>query len=102
MGRADRAGREDHLTHCIDALDAGLSRELDPHRARALEDHAMHQRVGDDLQVWPPFRWAKISRGGAGAPPSPACLLAPADRISSTARQIVDVGPVFDTEPLRG
>jgi hypothetical protein len=46
MGRTDRPGRKDHLACGIDALDAGLARELDPHRALALEHHAMHQGVG--------------------------------------------------------
>src|SRR4051812_15043249 len=101
MGRTDRAGREDHFARRINALDAGLARELDPHRVLAIEHHAMHQRVGDDLQIGPPFRWAKISRGGASAPASAASLLAPADRVSGTARQVVNVGPVFDAELLR-
>src|SRR5215472_13341918 len=101
MRRADRAGREDHLARRVDVFDAGLARELDPHRPLALERHAMHQRIGDDLQIWPLFRRAEVSRGSAGAPAPAPGLLAPADRVSGAPRQVVDVGPVFDAELLR-
>src|SRR5438477_9444516 len=60
----------------------------------------MHQRVGDDLQIWPLFRRAEVGCGGAGAPAPAPGLLAPADRVSDATRQIVDVGPVFEAELL--
>src|SRR5215472_9339255 len=101
MRRADRAGREDHLARRGDALDAKLAREVDPRRAPALERHTMHQRIGDDLQIWPLFRWAEVGRGGAGAAAPAPGLLAPADRVSGATRQIVDVGPIFEAELLR-
>src|SRR6516164_8385905 len=100
MRRADRAGREDHLARRIDALDAGPAREFDRHRALAVEHHAMHQRIGDDLQICPLFRRAQVSRGGAGAAAPAPGLLAPADRVSGAARQVVDVGPVFEAQLL--
>ena len=53
----------------------GLAREFDPDRAPAVEDHAMHQRVGDDPQVRPLFRGAEVGRRGAGAAaPAPGLL----------------------------
>src|SRR5215831_19777714 len=101
MRRADRPGREDHLARRVDVFDAGLARELDPHRALAIEHHAMHQRVGDDLQIWPLFHPAEVGRGGAGTPAPAPGLLTPADRIAGATRQIVDVRPIFEAELLR-
>ena len=101
MRRADGAGGNNHLAHRLDAQDGGLARELDAHCALAVEHHAMHQRVGDDLQIWPLFRRAEVGRGGAGAPAPAPGLLAPADRVSGATRQVVDVGPVFEAQLLR-
>src|ERR1700751_4060562 len=101
MRGADRAGREDHLAGRGDALDAGLARELDPHRALGIERHTMHQRVGDDLQIWPLFRRTEVGRGGAGAAAPPPGLLAPADRVAGATWQIVDVGSKFEAKLLR-
>ena len=101
MRRADRAGREKHLARRVDALDAGLAREFDRHRALAVEHHAMHQRIGDDLKICPLFRRAQVGHSGAGAAAPAPGLLAPADRVSGAARQVVDVGPVFEAQLLR-
>ena len=51
MRRADRAGGEDHLARRIGDLDPAAAREHDAGGARAAEQHAVHQRAGDDLQV---------------------------------------------------
>ena len=51
MRRADRTAGEDHLTRGIGALDVAGARELDADRALAVEQHAMHQGVGDDFEV---------------------------------------------------
>ena len=56
MRRPDGTGGEDHLTRRISPLDGvpcTAARELDPYRARAVENHAMHQRCRDDLEVGP-------------------------------------------------
>src|SRR5437868_13184683 len=100
MRRADGAGGDDHLARRVDAFDAGQARELDAHRAHAVEHHAMHQRVGDDLQIWRLFRRGEVGRSGAGAAAPAPGLLAPADRVSGATRQVVDVAPVFEAELL--
>src|SRR4029077_17140517 len=84
-----------------DALDAGLAREFDRHRALAVEHHAMHQRLGYDLKICPLFRRAQVGYSGAGAAGPTPELFAPADRVSGAARQVVDVGPVFEAQLLR-
>ncbi len=97
MRRADRAAGQDHLGQRVDALGLAAARELDPDRALAVEQHAMHQRVGDDLEVGPPHRRAQI--GARRALPAPAApgLLHPADAARRPRRQAVDVLAVFET-----
>src|SRR6185437_508112 len=101
MRRADRAGREDHLARRVDPLRGAATRELDPDRALAVEQHLMHQRLGDDLEVRPLFSRLQIGLRGAGAAAAAACLLAPADRITGAGREVVDVRAVLDAELLR-
>ena len=90
-----------HLTRRVDTLEAGLLRELDADRALAIEHNPMHLRVGEDLQIRPLFGGAEIGGSGAGAAAPASGLLAPADRVSGTTWQVVDVGHVFEAEFLR-
>src|SRR5207253_866363 len=82
---------EDDLAAGIGALDRAIPRELDADRAPAGEDHAMHQRAGDDLQIAPLRCRFEISAGGTRPAPAAAGLLAPADAVPRTRRQVVDV-----------
>src|SRR6202022_1590042 len=49
----------------------------------------------------PLFRRAQVGNSGAGAAAPTPCLLAPADRVFGAARQVIDVGPVFEAQLLR-
>src|SRR5271169_1668452 len=69
-----------------------IAGELDTDRAAAFEDHAMYQRAGHNLQVGSLRRRLEIGARGAGPAPPAAGLLAPADAVAGTRRQIVYVG----------
>ena len=99
--RADRSRRQDHLARRIGSLDrtAGTAaREFDARRSLAVENDAVHQRVGDELEVGPLQRRVKIGARSAGAATAAAGLLAPADAVAGTGRQIVDVLAVFQPD----
>ena len=55
MRRTDRTGGEDHLECRIGPPDgvpwAAVAREFDANSARPVEYHAVHQRIGDNLEV---------------------------------------------------
>ena len=61
----------------------------------------LRRKVGDDLQIRPLFRRAEVGRSGTGAAAPASGLLAPANRVSGSTRQVVDVGPVLEAELLR-
>src|SRR5712691_6721475 len=98
MRRADRAAGEDHLARRVGDLDPAVARIDDPGRALAVERDAVHQRLRHDLQVGPLCRRLQVGLRGAGATPPAAGLLAPADAVAGTRRQVVDVLAVFDAE----
>src|ERR1700731_2472117 len=60
----------------------------------------MHQRVGDELEVGPLQYRVQIGARGAGAAPTAAGLLAPADAVAGAGRQVVDVLAVFEPDLL--
>ena len=78
------------------------AREFDAGRALAVEQDAVDQRVGDELQVRPLQRRAQIGARGAGAAAAAAGLLAPADAVAGAGRQVVDVLAVFEADLLAG
>src|SRR6516164_11783254 len=104
MRRADRTGSEDHLASRIGPPDGVpwpvVAREFDANRARPVDDHAVHQRIGDDLEVRPLGCRPQIGARGAGPTAPTAGLLAPADAVAGARRQIVDVGAIFEPELL--
>src|SRR5581483_1834551 len=59
-------------------------------RSLALEQDAVDQRFGDQVQVRPLQRRPQIGARGRGAGAAAAGLLAPADRIAGAGRQVVD------------
>ena len=83
-------------------LDRAAAREFDADRALAVEQDAVDQRVGDELQVRPLQRRMQIGARGAGAAAAAAGLLAPADAVAGAGRQVVDVLAVFEAELLAG
>src|SRR5258707_15010206 len=100
MRRADRAAREDYLGRRLGPLDLAPARKLDAGRALSVEQHAMDERAGDDLEVGALHRRAQIGpRRALPAPPAPG-LLDPADPLAGARRQMVDVGAVFEPELL--
>ena len=50
LRRVDRAAAEDHLAG-LDPLGPDAARDLDPDRARAVEQDAIHERAAADLEV---------------------------------------------------
>src|SRR5437763_4064421 len=62
----------------------------------------MHERMRDELQVGALQDRTQIGARGAGAAAAAAGLLAPADAVAMTRRQIVDVLAIFETELLAG
>ena len=106
MRRADRSGRQDHLAGRLGSLDGiapwAAAGEFDAGRTLAVEQHAMHQRMGDELQVRPLQGRVQIGARGAGAAAAAAGLLAPANAVCMAGRQVVDVLPVFEADLLSG
>ena len=100
--RANRARRQDDLTPRIGLLDGAAARELDAGCALAVEQDAMHEGVGDELQVRPFQCRVQIGARGAGAAAAAARLLAPADAVRVAVRQVVDVLAVFEPDLLAG
>src|SRR4249919_26714 len=98
MRRADRAGGEDYLARCIGDLDRAAARIDDPVGALAGERDAVDQGAGHDRKVRALRRRLQIGLRGAGAAPSAAGLLAPADAVPGAGRQVVDVRAVLDAE----
>jgi hypothetical protein len=98
--RADRAGSKDHLAGDIDAFRGTIARILDAYRARAVEKHPMHQRIGDDPQIGAPHCGLQIAPRGTCTSPSATCLLHPADTVAGFRCQVVDVLPVLEAELL--
>src|SRR5437868_13733069 len=79
-----------------------VSRELDADGALAVEQHAMHERMRDELQVGALQGRTQIGARGAGAAAAASGLLAPADAVAMTRRQIVDGLAIFETELFAG
>src|ERR1051326_6194019 len=75
-----------------------VPRELDADRALSVEQHAMDEGMGDELQVRALQRRTQIGARGAGGAAAAAGLLTPADAVAMTRRQIVDILAVFQTE----
>ena len=100
--RADGAGGQNHLTRRVDPLDGLAAPVFDADRAAAVEQHAAHQRAGDDLQIRPLFRRPQIGARGTLPPPPAAGLLDPADIVAGARRQMVDVLMVFEPDLLPG
>ena len=98
MRRAHRAGRQDHLALGEDPLDPTLTGKIDPDRALAVEYDAVHQRVGNELQIGTLQGRPQIGPGGAGAAAAAARLLAPTDAGTGAGRQVVDILAVFEPE----
>ncbi len=96
--RTDGAGRQDHLARGIDPLGGAAARKFDAGRAAAVEQDAVHQRAGDDLQIAPPQRGPQVAARGTRPPAAAARLLHPADPVARLVRQVVDVLAVFATE----
>src|SRR5580704_8043604 len=103
--RADRAGREDHLTSRVGPLHRATwaaARELDADRALPVEQNAMHERLRDQQEVRPLQRRPQIGACGAGPAAATARLLAPADTFACAGYDAVDVFAVFEPEFLAG
>src|SRR5437764_10683906 len=98
MRRAHRAGRQDHLALGEDPLDPTLTGKIDADRALAVEYDAVHQRVGNELQIGALQGRPQIGPGGAGAAAAAARLLTPTDAGTGAGRQVVDVLAVFEPE----
>ena len=99
--RPDGAGRQDHLARCpslLPGIPGAVAGELDADRAGAVEQHAMHQRAGDDLQIGPLCRRPQISARGTLPAPAAAGLLHPADIVAGARRQVVHVGMIFEAD----
>ena len=64
-----------------------LPRENPKPMARALEQHSLHERVGDEFEVRALRRRPQIGARGVGAAPAAAGLLAPADAVGMAARK---------------
>jgi hypothetical protein len=64
--RADGASRQDHLARRIGPLDDPVARELDAGRTLAVEQDAVDQRVGDELEIRALQRRPEIGARGAG------------------------------------
>src|SRR5690349_15111814 len=79
-----------------------VPRELDTDRALAVEQHAMDEGMGDELQVRALQGRTQIGARGAGAAAAASGLLAPADAVAMTRRQIVDILAIFETELFTG
>src|SRR6266513_869891 len=62
----------------------------------------MHDRMRDELQVGALQGRTQIGARGAGAAAAAAGLLAPADAVAMTRRQIVDVLAIFEPKLLAG
>src|SRR5436305_4932050 len=79
-----------------------LPQELNADRALAVEQHAMDERMRDELQVRALQRRTQIGARGAGAAAAAAGLLSPADAVAMPRRQIVDILAIFETELFTG
>src|SRR5437763_3558069 len=79
-----------------------VSRELDADGALAIEQHAMDKRMRDELQVGALQGRTQIGARGAGAAAAATGLLAPADAVAMTRRQVVDVLAIFEPKLLAG
>ena len=105
MRRTDRTRRQDHLAGRVDALDCArrtVAGEFDSDRALAVEQHAMHQRAGHDLQIGPFQRGPQIGPRRALPPATAPGLLDPADIVAGTRRQMVDVLVIGKTDLFPG
>src|SRR5204863_2881841 len=103
--RADRAGRQDHLAPGVGphyGPARAAARELDADRALAVEQDAVHQGLGDELEVGPLQGRPQIGSRSAGTAPAAAGLLAPADAVAGAWFDVVDVLAVFEPELLAG
>ena len=102
MRRANRPGAQDGLARRFGPVRDPITGEFDPDCTFALEQHAVHQRVGHQLQIRPFQGRPQISARRAGAAAAAAGLLAPADAVARSGRQIVDVLAVFEADFLPG
>ena len=100
--RADGTGREYYLAGRIDAFQLTIARVLDTNRARTVEQHAPHQCASDHLQVRPFRRRMQIAARGACTSSPTARVLYPADAVTRTWRQIIDVCAKLAAELLAG
>src|SRR5712691_7721986 len=100
MRRVDGTGGEDHFALRVHALERSAALVLDRDGAATVEDDAVYLRFDDDLKVGPLQRWPQIGARGAGAATATPCLLAPADAVAGTGRQVVDVLAVFEADLL--
>jgi len=80
------AGRITSRT-AVAPLDLPAARESEADGARALEQHSLHERVGDEFEVRALRRRPQIGARGVGAAPAAAGLLAPADAVGMAARK---------------
>ena len=80
------AGRITSRT-AVAPLDSPAARESEADGARALEQHSLHERVGDEFEVRALRRRPQIGARGVGAAPAAAGLLAPADAVGMAARK---------------
>src|SRR5215469_12314993 len=100
--RADRTRRQDHFARRIGPLDDPVAREFDACRTLAVEQDAVDQGVGDELEVRSLQRRPEIGARSTGAAPAAAGLLAPADAVAVARRQVVDIFAVFEPDFLAG
>jgi hypothetical protein len=98
MRRPDGPRREDHFTRGVDPLQPAAPRVLDAGGAATVEQDAVDQSIGDDLQVRPLQCRTQIGARRALAPPPAAGLLNPADTVAGARRQMVDVRVVFEPD----
>src|SRR5437868_5594583 len=86
----------------LDGASPAATRERDAGRALAVEQDAVDQRARDELEVRPLQCRVQIGACGAGAAPTAARLLAPADAVAGTGRQVVNVLTVFEPKLFAG
>src|SRR5262249_45831607 len=91
---------EDHFALGIGALDRFAAFVLDRNSPAAVKDDAVYLRLDDHVQVGPLHRRAQIGARGAGPPPAAARLLAPADAVAGSRREIIYVLAVLEADLL--
>ncbi len=89
--RADRAGRQDDFARGGDRFGRAAAGKLDAGGAFAVEQDAVHQCVGDQLQIRSFQRRVQVGARGTGSAAATSGLLAPADAVGGVVGQVVDV-----------